>query len=162
MTFNTICEVSPDGRSLLLQAVLRQRHRLRHHGLRHRHQSQESCAAGNHYRECPRRGLRRTCTTFQVVGNRLFALDINSGSVLAFNFDVAHSNFSQLAIYRLPSDYSTYNLAVSPDGALIYLPINNPDMITVLDANLSGRRPAATDHEYRHRNLAVSGCGQSR
>ena len=82
---------------------------------------------------------------FQVVGNRLFALDTASESVLAFNFDVAHSDFSQLAVYRPPN--FTYNLAVSPDGALIYLPINNPDMITVLDANLlaGGQPPLITN-----------------
>ncbi len=83
---------------------------------------------------------------FQVVGNRLFALDTNSESVLAFNFDVAHSNFSQLAAYGLPIDFYPYAMAVSPDGALIYLPINNPDMITVLDANLlaGGEPPLVT------------------
>jgi hypothetical protein len=84
---------------------------------------------------------------FQVVGNRLFALDWNSISVLAFNFDVAHSNFSQLATYQLPTGSYTYSLAVSPDGALVYLPIENPDMITVLDANLlaGGQSPLITN-----------------
>ena len=74
--------------------------------------------------------------SFQVVGNRLFALDTNSQSILAFNFDDVHLNFSQLAVYQLPSNAITYLFAVSPDGALIYFPINNPDMIMVLDANL--------------------------
>jgi hypothetical protein len=81
---------------------------------------------------------------FQVVGNRLFALDTNSNSVLAFNF-VPPSNFSQLAAYQLPSAYG--GLTVSPDGALIYLPISNPDMITVLDANqlINGQAPLITN-----------------
>lgn len=82
-----------------------------------------------------------------MVGNRLFALDSSSESVLAFNFDAVHSNFSQLATYRLPSTSSASNLAVSPDGALIYLPIGNPDMIAVLDANLlaSNQPPLITN-----------------
>ena len=84
---------------------------------------------------------------FQVIGNRLFALDINSGSILAFNFDIAHMNFSQLATYRITSDYYSAGLAVSPDGALIYLSNVNPDMITVLDANLlaGGEAPLITN-----------------
>lgn len=86
--------------------------------------------------------------SFQVVGNRLFALDLDSGSVLAFNFDDVHSNFSQLAAYRITTiDYSAVGLAVSPDGALVYFANENPDMITVLDANLlaGGQPPLITN-----------------
>ena len=74
--------------------------------------------------------------SYQVVGNRLFATDINSNSILAFNFDDVHLNFNQLAAYKLPITEAYDFMTVSPDGALIYLPVVNPDMIAVFDANL--------------------------
>jgi IPT/TIG domain len=92
-------------------------------------------------------GVPPYLNSFQVVGNRLFALDTNSQSILAFNFDDVHLNFNQLAVYQLPSNATTYLFTVSPDGALIYLPIYNPDMVMVFDANLlaGGQPPFITN-----------------
>jgi len=80
--------------------------------------------------------------SFQVVGKRLFALSGNW--VLAFNFDRANSNFARLASYNLK--YSGGALAVSPDGALVYVSHPSQDMISVLDADklATGQDPLIT------------------
>jgi hypothetical protein len=83
--------------------------------------------------------------SYQVVGNRLFALDVGDSMLFAFNFDRQHSNFSQLGAYVFQNNSSfgagPY-LAVSPDGALIYVPAVGDDMISVFDANkLANRQP---------------------
>lgn len=74
-------------------------------------------------------------SSWQVIGNRLLALDAYSqGVMVAFNFDRTHSNFSQLGTYSFgsPQAVSSY-IGVSPDGALIYVP--TADALAVLDAN---------------------------
>ena len=83
---------------------------------------------------------------FQVVGNRLFALDTNSESVLAFNFDVAHSTLQPTGCVRATNRLLPLRHGRLAHGELIHLPINNPDMITVLDANLlaGGEPPLVT------------------
>jgi DNA-binding beta-propeller fold protein YncE len=81
-------------------------------------------------------GITPYLNSFQVVGNRLFALDTNSQDILAFNFDDVHMNFDQLAVYKLPISLTDDLFTVSSDGALLYLPVINPDMVIVLDANL--------------------------
>ena len=71
---------------------------------------------------------------FQVAGNHLFGIESYSNSVIAFNFDPVHSNFSQLGSYAAPTG-SYYNiLTVSPDASLVYLPDSSNSAITVLDA----------------------------
>jgi hypothetical protein len=86
--------------------------------------------------------------SWRVVGNRLFALDGNSGMVVAFNFDRKSMNFSQLGVYMVghPQNIGNY-LGVSPDGALIYVPIAGYDMLAVLDANklVNGHSPLITN-----------------
>lgn len=86
--------------------------------------------------------------SWKVVGNRLFALDGNSGIVVAFNFDRKNLNFSQLGVYMVghPQNLGGW-IGVSPDGALIYVPIMGYDMISVLDANklVHGHSPLITN-----------------
>jgi DNA-binding beta-propeller fold protein YncE len=86
--------------------------------------------------------------SWKVVGNRLFALDGNSGIVVAFNFDRHNLNFSQLGVYTVGHPQNLgYYIGVSPDGALIYVPIAGYDMISVLDANklINGHSPLITN-----------------
>jgi len=87
-------------------------------------------------------------TGWQVVGNKLFALDGNFGAVVVFNFDRRRLDFKQLGQYSVgdAQNLGTY-LGVSPDGALIYVPNMGYDMIAVLDTNnlISGRPPLITD-----------------
>ena len=86
--------------------------------------------------------------SYQVVGNRLFAMDFNNNLLVAFNFDRQHSNFSQLGAYQWNGDFA-FNpyIAVSPDGALLYMPFGGDDLISVFDANLlaSGQPPLITN-----------------
>jgi hypothetical protein len=97
--------------------------------------------------------------SYVVVNGHLFALDVNQGLVMAFNFDRVGSNFSQLGVYALKGNpfinpylvsqgiYGVPYLAASPDGAYLYVPIGGDDMITVLDANLlaNGQPPLVTN-----------------
>ncbi len=86
--------------------------------------------------------------SWKVVGNRLFALDGNFGDVVAFNFDRKNLNFSQLGLYTVgnPQNLGGY-IGVSPDGALIYVPIIGYDMLAVLDASklVHGHSPLITN-----------------
>ena len=86
-------------------------------------------------------------TSWKVVGNRLFALDATKSVVAVFNFDRVHSNFAQIGAYALPVQGHSSNIAVSPDGALIYVTVPDYDMIAVLDATLlvSGQDPLITN-----------------
>lgn len=83
---------------------------------------------------------------WKVAAGRLFAMDYTQNAVVAFTFDRAHNNFSQLNYYLVPLGYYTYSLAVSPDGNLIYVPIQNYDAMGVLDANalVNGQNPLIT------------------
>ena len=85
--------------------------------------------------------------SWKVAAGRLFALDYAQNAIVAFNFDRAHGNFSQLNYYLAPLQYYPGDLAVSPDGNLIYLPIGNYDFISVLDANalVNGQDPLLTN-----------------
>jgi hypothetical protein len=85
--------------------------------------------------------------SWKVAAGRLFALDYAQNAIVAFNFDRAHGNFSQLDYYLAPLQYSPGSLAVSLDGNLIYLPIGNYDFISVLDANalVNGQDPLITN-----------------
>jgi hypothetical protein len=70
--------------------------------------------------------------SFQATHDRLFALELSTQSVIAFNFDRAHSNFSQLGAFCCLSG-NNVNLSVSPDGALVYAADTLFDSMTVLD-----------------------------
>jgi hypothetical protein len=86
--------------------------------------------------------------SWKVIGNRLFALDSNFGNVVAFNFDRHNLNFSQLGLYSVGHPQNLgYYIGVSPDGALIYVPIQGYDMLAVLDANklVHGHSPLITN-----------------
>jgi len=81
--------------------------------------------------------------SFQVVGNLLFAADSSSNAVLTFNFDPANKNFSQLGTYFIPGEPGGIGLAVTPDGALVYVDGGRDSTISVLDANaLANGQPA--------------------
>jgi len=84
--------------------------------------------------------------SWKVAAGRLFALDYFQNALVAFNFDRAHNNFSQLNYYLAPVQYYTGSMAVSPDGDLIYIPVSNYDFIAVLDANalINGQDPLIT------------------
>ena len=68
---------------------------------------------------------------FRTKGNRLFA--IGNGDIVAFNFDRKQSDYTQLAAYHLPPGFG--HMALSSDGALIYVANEDLDKISVLDAN---------------------------
>jgi uncharacterized repeat protein (TIGR01451 family) len=72
---------------------------------------------------------------FRVVGNRLFAYDASQNVVQAFNFDRAASNFSQLASFVVPGNVGIFanGLSVTPDGALLYLTLEEDDAIAAID-----------------------------
>lgn len=72
-------------------------------------------------------------STFQVAGNRLFAFDSKTNSVLTFTFDPVHMNFAQLGTFTIKRSYDI--LTASPDAALVYLTSGATDQITVLDGN---------------------------
>ena len=82
--------------------------------------------------------------SYQVVGKLLFALDPSQNVIAVFNFDAVNRNFSQVAIYQSP--YPSGTLAVSPDGALVYLSHYTNDMISILDASklAGGKDPLIT------------------
>jgi hypothetical protein len=86
--------------------------------------------------------------SWKVVGNRLFAL-WGRAAIIVYNFDRKNSNFSELAIYKLLKRTSNIlaTLTVSPDGALVYVPMTDYDLIMVLDANLlvAGQDPLITE-----------------
>ncbi|MGA9566644.1 MAG: hypothetical protein WBS19_14055, partial [Candidatus Korobacteraceae bacterium] len=76
-------------------------------------------------------------SSYQVVGNRLFAFDYITRTVVIFNFDRTTPDFSQLATYRMGGNTSgvygvqeSGSLTVSPDGALVYVTNPNTDAIT--------------------------------
>ena len=85
--------------------------------------------------------------SWKVAAGRLFALDFTQNTIVAFNFDRTHNNFSQLNYYLAPLRYFFIYLAVSPDGNLIYIPIRNYDFIAVLDADelVNGQDPLITN-----------------
>jgi len=85
--------------------------------------------------------------SWRVAAGHLFALDFAQNALVAFNFDRAHNDFSQLNYYLVPSKYFPVFMSVSPDGNLIYVPIENYDFIAVLDANalVNGQDPLITN-----------------
>ena len=76
--------------------------------------------------------------SYQVVGSRLFALDStpNVNVVEAFNFNRSAPNFSQLGSFVVPGNSFFAGLAVTPDGALLYVPLTDDDAVAAVDANL--------------------------
>src|SRR5260370_16442259 len=68
---------------------------------------------------------------FRVVRGRLFAFDTSQNVVQAFNFDRTANNFSQLASFVVPGTPGIFSsgLAVTPDGALLYLTLEEDDAI---------------------------------
>ena len=73
-------------------------------------------------------------SNFVVANGVLYALDPVQGAVVAFNFDRAGMHFEQLNAHRLGTLKVGQSLAISPDGALLYVPITESDAIAVLDA----------------------------
>jgi uncharacterized repeat protein (TIGR01451 family) len=73
--------------------------------------------------------------TFRVVGNHLYAYDGSQNVVQAFNFDRTANNFSQVASFVVPGNLGVLapGLAVTPDGALLYLTLQEDDAITAID-----------------------------
>ena len=78
-------------------------------------------------------GSKPNVYSWQVVGSLLFVLG-DPNTVIVFNFDRTHNNYSEIASYKFPTGVATW-LAVSPDGKLVYVTSIDSDSITVLDAN---------------------------
>jgi hypothetical protein len=74
-------------------------------------------------------------SSFVVSNGILYALDPVQGAVVAFNFDRIGMHFEQLNAYRLGPLMVGQSLAISPDGALLYVPVTESDAIAVLDAH---------------------------
>ncbi len=136
--------VSPDGQSLLLQGVGSGGSPIAVFDIsaNPKNPTLVTTIAGNPPPGSPPFGFYN----WKVAAGRLFAMDYTQNAVVAFNFDRAHNNFSQLNYYLVPLGYSTFSLAVSPDGNLIYVPIQNYDAMGVLDANalVNGQNPLIT------------------
>ncbi len=85
--------------------------------------------------------------SWQVVGNRIFALDYNQGAIVVFKYDRQNSDFSQLSTYVSPALRFSGYLAVPPYGNLLYVPLIGSDMIAVFDTNklAGGQDPLITN-----------------
>ena len=75
--------------------------------------------------------------SYQVVGTTLFAYDSFDGVVLVFNFNRAGNNFSQVASFAVPGETGRLDadLAVTPDGSLIYVVLEGQDQVLVLSTS---------------------------
>lgn len=71
----------------------------------------------------------------RIVGNRLFAFDIDHNIVSIFNFNPAARDFSELANFTVPGPVAIITAVgdVTPDGKLIYMPLREEDSVAVLD-----------------------------
>jgi hypothetical protein len=72
---------------------------------------------------------------FDLVGNRVFAVDGDSHIAYAFNFDPATHSYAQLGSFAIPAVQlmSIDTITVSPDGGLLYVPLGDEDGVAVLD-----------------------------
>ncbi len=84
--------------------------------------------------------------SWQVAGNRLFALDFTQNAIVVFNFDRNTYNFDQLRAH--PLSYAAGTLAVTPDGGLIYVTYPYRDMIGVLGRRQAGQWTGSADYQY--------------
>jgi WD40 repeat protein len=79
--------------------------------------------------------------------NRLLAYDSTQNLVAAFNFDPVTQDFSQLGAIFIPgpTDFAGGNsVGVTPDGSLLYAPLDGQDDVAVVDTNLMAQsNPAA-------------------
>jgi WD40 repeat protein len=79
--------------------------------------------------------------------NVLYAFDPTQNVVAAFNFDRVTPNFSQLGSVNIPGPGAIIggsSMNVTPDGKLLYVPLNSEDDVAVLDAALvANSDPAA-------------------
>jgi DNA-binding beta-propeller fold protein YncE len=73
----------------------------------------------------------------RIVGNRLFAFDIDHNVISIFNFNPAAHDFSQLANFTVPGNSALITAVadVTPDGKLIYMPLREEDSVAVLDVD---------------------------
>ncbi|HEY6351021.1 MAG TPA: hypothetical protein VI636_16585 [Candidatus Angelobacter sp.] len=71
----------------------------------------------------------------RIVGNRLFAFDIDHNIVTIFNFNPAASDFSLIGQFNLPGAVGVLAAVadVSSDGKLIYMPLREEDSVAVMD-----------------------------
>lgn len=83
-------------------------------------------------------GSKPSVYSWQVVGSLLFVLG-EPNTVIVFNFDRAHNNYSEIAGYKFPTGVASW-LAASPDGKLVYVTSIDSDSVTVLDANRLANR----------------------
>ena len=71
----------------------------------------------------------------RIVGDRLFAFDIDHNIVSIFNFKPATGNFSELADFTIPGPTAIITAVgdVTPDGKLVYFAVREEDAVAVLD-----------------------------
>ena len=98
----------------------------------------------------------------QILANHLFVVSHFSNSLMTFNFNPDNNDFRPFSLYELPANtsYVGGRIALSPDGAYLYVPSNAGNMVLVLDTSkiLKLQDPlittlAATD---RTREIVVS------
>ncbi len=70
----------------------------------------------------------------QIFANHLLVVSHFSNSLMTFNFNPANNDFRAFSIYTLPgnTNYVGGRIALSPDGAYLYVPSNAGNMIMVL------------------------------
>jgi len=75
--------------------------------------------------------------SYRIVGGHLFALSHFSNSLMVFNFNPGNNDYRPYRLYKLPgnSNYQSTLMAVSPDGAFLYVASNADNMVSVLDTN---------------------------
>jgi hypothetical protein len=73
----------------------------------------------------------------RIIGDRLFAFDIDHNVISIFNFNPAAHDFSQLANFTVPAPSALITAVadVTPDGKLIYMPLREEDSVAVLDVD---------------------------
>jgi len=82
---------------------------------------------------------------YQVIGNKLYALDFN-GAVVVFNFDRAKGDFRERGYLSSPARQNFSSFVFSPDGSILYLTDYYGNSVLAAATNLltSGKDPELT------------------
>lgn len=73
----------------------------------------------------------------RIVGNRLFAFDIDHNVVSVFNFNPAAGDFTELGNFLIPGPTAVITAVadVTPDGKFIYYALREEDSVAILDVD---------------------------